>query len=70
MKQAALIALLLCSPLVYADIKNIEKVNEISALQQNDSRLLSSGLPSEPQFAQLKQTGVAALLLNLNCTAT
>ncbi|MGI2098106.1 protein tyrosine phosphatase family protein [Shewanella glacialipiscicola] len=62
MKQAALIALLLCSPLVYADIDNIEKINDISALQQNDSQLLSSGLPSESQFTQLKQTGIDVVI--------
>ena len=60
-------ALLLGSPLANAtnittEFKSVENIKDVRALQQQAPQLLSSGLPSEQQFAQLKQAGVDVVI--------
>lgn len=57
-------ALLLGAPLANATIESesVEKIKQVRALQQQAPQLLSSGLPSEQQFAQLKQAGVDVVI--------
>ncbi|HAY95185.1 protein tyrosine phosphatase family protein [Shewanella sp.] len=57
-----IVTLLTSSSLAYANIEFTENIKEVRALQLHDGKLLSSGLPSEPQFAQLKQAGVDVVI--------
>lgn len=64
MLSSLVFALLIAAPLVNATIESesFEKIKEVRALQQQAPQLLSSGLPSEQQFAQLKQAGVDVVI--------
>ncbi|MDU7808213.1 MAG: hypothetical protein E7J62_26830, partial [Serratia marcescens] len=60
-------ALLIGSPLANAtnittEFKSVENIKDVRALQLQAPQLLSSGLPSEQQFTQLKQAGVDVVI--------
>lgn len=62
--SSLILALFLGAPLANATVesKSVEKLQDIRALQQQASQLLSSGLPNEQQFVLLKQSGVDVVI--------
>ncbi|MGL5046954.1 MAG: protein tyrosine phosphatase family protein [Shewanella sp.] len=62
-----ILALLLGSSLANAanvatEFESLGNIKDVRALQQQAPQLLTSGLPSEQQFAQLKQAGVDVVI--------
>lgn len=60
--RSVVIALLLSAPQAYAILGPTSQLQDIKALQQHGGQLLSAGLPSAPQFTQLKQAGVDVVI--------
>ena len=62
MRYLLLLACLI-SPLSFAQV-DLDKIQDLKAVQFNDGRIVTSGLPREAEFEQLNQAGIE-LVINL-----
>ncbi|MCL2916263.1 protein tyrosine phosphatase family protein [Shewanella corallii] len=62
MKKLTCAMLMLCSPLVLADITPSPQLQQIRAFKTNSPQLVTSGQPAASQFNELSQAGVDVVI--------